>query len=152
MIKEIELLDQDQSNAFAKHIAMNVRKGDTLALSGPLGAGKTFFTRAFCAALDSRDIVSSPSYVIMHEYGEDIVHIDLYRLESEEEVWELGLHEIFGRKIVIIEWPQLAESVLPENTLKLRFEYCNQHRKVTLEGNQSWIDSIHLNQALHESE
>ena len=142
MRKEFELFDEVCLTDFARQIAKHVEGGDVLALSGPLGAGKTFFTRQFCKALGVEEIVSSPSYVLMHEYGDDVVHIDLYRLESEEEVWELGLNEIFGRKIVMIEWPALAKSILPDGTIYLTFEYAGQHRKVILEGNQPWIESI----------
>ncbi len=142
MRKKFELYGEESSIDFARQIAKHIERGAVLALSGPLGAGKTFFTRAFCEALGVEEIVSSPSYVLMHEYGEDVVHIDLYRLESEEEVWELGLSEIFGRKTVLIEWPELAKSILPGNTVHLQFEYNAQHRMVTLEGNQPWIDSI----------
>ncbi len=144
MRKEFELIDEAASRSFARELAKYIQRGDVIALSGPLGAGKTFFTREFCAALGVQEIVSSPSYVLMHEYGDDVVHLDLYRLDSEEEVWELGLHEIFGRKTLLIEWPSLAESILPRNTIHLNFEYRDQHRKVTLEGNQPWIESVSI--------
>lgn len=142
--REFELIDETASRQFASAVAKHIVQGDVLALSGPLGAGKTFFTRELCSALGVGEIVSSPSYVLMHEYGDDVVHIDLYRLESEEEVWELGLQEIFGRKTVLIEWPDLARGILPTNTIHIEFAYRNQHRSVTLEGNQPWIESVRL--------
>jgi len=77
-------------------------------LTGYLGAGKTTFTRNFCEFLGVQEIVTSPSYTIMnhYHYGEgEIYHLDLYRLNSEDEVYEIGIDEILNMpETKIIEW------------------------------------------------
>jgi tRNA threonylcarbamoyladenosine biosynthesis protein TsaE len=81
----------------------------TVALYGPLGAGKTYLVRCLAQALHVQDNVSSPSYVLLHEYEGPVpmFHLDLYRLSSEEEVWELGLRDMIGRGLLVVEWPEL---------------------------------------------
>jgi tRNA threonylcarbamoyladenosine biosynthesis protein TsaE len=103
---------------------------DVVALYGELGVGKTFFTRELCSFLEVRETVSSPSYVLMNEYDGKfpIFHLDLYRLNAAEEVLELGIHELFEKGILIIEWPEIAEEFLPQNTIKIKFKFENSHR------------------------
>ena len=128
------LTSLEDTDNFAKGIATTLSKGDVLALYGDLGVGKTYFTSRLCAYLGSSDTVNSPSYLIMNEYNGKylIFHLDLYRLGSQDEVLELGLHELFESGITIIEWPQLAEFIMPKNTLKLFWTFDNNNRKVEI--------------------
>jgi tRNA threonylcarbamoyladenosine biosynthesis protein TsaE len=114
----------------AEAIASQVSIGDVLALYGELGAGKTFFTQAFCRSLGVSEYVSSPSFVIMNEYmGKiPIAHLDLYRLAAEEEVYELGLEDIMEQRITLIEWPNVAVDILPENTIHIHFDLDDETR------------------------
>jgi len=134
MKKERILKSENDTIAFAKEIAKSVKKGDVFALYGELGAGKTFFTKHFCRYLGVTENVSSPSYVLMNEYEGDfkIIHLDLYRLDSSEEVLELGLYDLFENAVTIIEWPEIAEEMLPENTRHIHFEFVDQYRKVEI--------------------
>ena len=130
----VTLTSLEDTDNFAKEIAATLSKGDVLALYGDLGVGKTYFTSCLCAYLGSSDTVNSPSYLIMNEYNGKypIFHLDLYRLGSQDEVLELGLHELFENGISIIEWPQLAEFIMPTNTLKLFWTFDNNNRKVEI--------------------
>jgi tRNA threonylcarbamoyladenosine biosynthesis protein TsaE len=101
--------EEEDTIRLAKAVAPHLRPGDLLVLSGGLGAGKTFFTRALCHALglDEEEPVTSPTFTLAQEYPTTppLVHADLYRLSDEEEVFELGL---LARReegqILIVEW------------------------------------------------
>ncbi len=135
MIKEIVLQSINDTNKLAEEISKKLSVGSVVALYGDLGSGKTYFTSQLCKLLGSDDIVSSPSYLIMHEYSAKypIYHLDLYRLSSEEEVLELGLDEIFEKGVTIIEWPKLAEFILPKDTIKLYWKIQSDKRIVKMD-------------------
>ncbi|MCK5050733.1 MAG: tRNA (adenosine(37)-N6)-threonylcarbamoyltransferase complex ATPase subunit type 1 TsaE [Candidatus Cloacimonetes bacterium] len=134
MQEERILSSEDDTIIFAKELAPKLRKGDVLALYGELGAGKTFFTQQLCKFLGVTENVSSPSYVLMNEYvGTYIIHhLDLYRLDAAEEVLELGLYDLYENAITIIEWPEIANGMLPKNTIHIYFEFIDQNRKVRI--------------------
>ena len=134
MQEERILRSEDDTIEFAKELAPKLKKGDVLALYGELGAGKTFFTQQLCKFLGVKENVSSPSYVLMNEYfgSYTIRHLDLYRLDAAEEVLELGLYDLFKDAITIIEWPEIADGMLPENTIHIYFEFIKSNRKVTI--------------------
>ena len=134
MQEERILRSEDDTIEFAKELAPKLKKGDVLALYGELGAGKTFFTQQLCKFLGVKENVSSPSYVLMNEYHVNFIirHLDLYRLDSVEEILELGLHDLYEDSITIIEWPEIAEGMLPENTIHIYFDFIDSNRKVTI--------------------
>lgn len=84
---------------------------------GPMGSGKTTFIKALCSALGSKDLVYSPSFSIAHEYTAptgSIYHFDFYRIESEEEVFDLGYEDYFyTSNYCFIEWAEKIPSLLP---------------------------------------
>lgn len=104
-----------------------------VALSGNLGAGKTTFVQVLARELGVKDIVQSPTYVIMKKYQvssskyqetfKTLVHIDLYRLEKPEELAALKLEKVFAEPsaLVVIEWPERAEGALPKADMVLKF-------------------------------
>lgn len=99
----------------AADMASAARAGDILLLHGDLGAGKTSFARAFINSLLPGADVTSPTFAIMHVYDgndhtPDIVHADLYRINDEREIYELGLEEYINSAITLIEWPENAGS------------------------------------------
>ena len=134
MQEERILRSEDDTIELAKELAPKLKKGDVLALYGELGTGKTFFTQQLCKFLGVKENVSSPSYVLMNEYlGNYIIHhLDLYRLDAVEEILELGLHDLYEDAITIIEWPEIAEGMLPEHTIHIYFEFIDQKRKATI--------------------
>ncbi len=130
MPKQVFLRSEEDTDKLAESLADKLMLGDVIALYGPLGAGKTFFTQRLCKHLGVNEIVNSPSYILMHEYTGKfpIIHLDLYRLETEEELLELGLFDLFEERLTIIEWAEVAENILPESTKKIRFEFSGSDR------------------------
>lgn len=109
----------------AEILALAARRGDAIALSGELGAGKTAFARAFVQALlgDPDAEVPSPTFTLAQTYETPrvpVAHFDFYRLTSAGEVAELGLEEAIARGIVLVEWPERASNLLPASRLDLR--------------------------------
>lgn len=126
----------------AREIAGNLKPNDVLALYGDLGSGKTTFTRYLVESLGISARVQSPTFVIARKYNgsgkyiNTVNHIDLYRISSKEEIKDLGLEETIKEpnSITVIEWPEIAEKYLPENAVKMHFEYFEEtKRKIIIE-------------------
>ena len=133
--KEFKIFSKEDTKTLAKRIEPHLQLGDVVALYGELGTGKTFFTQKLCTFLEVTENVSSPSYVLMNEYRGrfPICHLDLYRLDSYEEVLELGLHDIFEQNLMIIEWAEKAELLLPGKVIHIYFEFADPYRIVKIE-------------------
>ena len=109
----------------------------TFTFTGDLGAGKTTLIKAFCEALGVKEGTSSPSFAIVNEYRSDhgpVHHFDLYRLKHEEELEGIGFTEYLDiGAYCFIEWPELAEALLPEETVRLHFSIGpGQHRTIRI--------------------
>lgn len=131
----------------AANIARALQPGDGIALKGPLGAGKTAFARALIRAMGVGEEVPSPTFTLLQSYqtpaGPEIVHFDLYRLESPDDVWELGWDELVDRDIVLIEWPErLRAEQLPANRLDIEIAVEGQDRCFSLTGSGSWRERL----------
>ncbi len=105
-------------------LAFGLRSGDTVALRGDLGAGKTALARAIIRLLlgDEAAEVPSPTFSLVQTYAAPrfpVLHLDLYRLGSAEEVRELGLDETSAAGVVLIEWPERAEALLPADRIEI---------------------------------
>lgn len=111
---------EDALVEYARALARQSVKGDVLALSGPLGAGKTCFARGFIRTLAGADIdVPSPTYTLVQTYDTPrgaIWHFDLYRLTRAEDVLEIGWDDALADGICLIEWPERALGFLPAHT------------------------------------
>lgn len=109
----------------AQALALRLQPGDTLLLSGGLGAGKTHFARCLIQALLLRpEDVPSPTFTLVQTYDGatgEVWHADLYRLADTAEIAELGLAEAFETAICIVEWPDRLGRDLPGNALHARF-------------------------------
>ncbi len=124
----------EETKKLAGTLAKSLQPGDVLALYGDLGSGKTTFTRYLVEALGIKARVQSPTFVIIRRYGggggpvQVVNHVDLYRLRAKEEVLDLGMEELFSEKdaITVIEWPELAEGILPKGARKLYFEFVDE--------------------------
>lgn len=146
-MKHFDLPSLEATMALARALAPSLRAGDVIALHGGLGAGKTTFSRALISALLGRDVdVPSPTYTLVQSYdGPDfpIFHMDLYRLEDPDEVFELGWDETQDG-LALIEWPERAGSHLPAWRLDLTFEILGDTRKAILEPHgEDWQTRLH---------
>lgn len=111
-------LDETELGRWGERIGRTLTPPAVIALQGPLGAGKSVLARAIGRGLGVEGAMPSPSYNLLLRYttpsGVDLVHIDLYRVESTDEVWELGWADLGeGSEVVLIEWPERAEEMLP---------------------------------------
>ena len=94
------------------------------AFYGKMGTGKTTFIKALCHQLRVIDVVQSPTFSIINEYktaqGNSLYHFDFYRITKTEEVFDIGYEEYFySGDFCFIEWPELIEALLPENTIRV---------------------------------
>ena len=116
-----------------------IRIGDVIFLSGDLGAGKTRMVHGMADAIQSPVSARSPTFVIVNEYPGriHINHCDLYRLGSPEEVEDLALEERLMNGALVVEWPEIGHSVLPDDFLYLRFENGSDEneRRITFTAN-----------------
>ena len=114
-----------------------LRPGDTVLLSGDLGAGKTVFVQGIARGMGFEGSVSSKSFVLMGEYqGRDcrLYHADLYRLEAPEQAEELAVDEYCAGGVLVAEWPERAPHVVPPDRLEVRFAVTGERsRRLTLE-------------------
>jgi tRNA threonylcarbamoyl adenosine modification protein YjeE len=110
---------------FATQFARRLKRGDVVALSGPLGSGKTAFVRFAVEALHGRDETTSPTFTFRHRYAGNppIDHLDLFRIGDPGEIVELGLDDAFGgESIVFVEWWRNAPLLLPEKRFEIEVE------------------------------
>jgi tRNA threonylcarbamoyladenosine biosynthesis protein TsaE len=116
-----------------------LQKQRVVTLYGPMGAGKTTLTSAILRKLGSADVASSPTFSIINQYldanGDPVFHMDWYRLRDEEEAISVGVEDpLFSGHWCFVEWPEKAEGLLPNTTIKLKLEALDENtRKVTLE-------------------
>lgn len=117
---------QELDNAAARFLEL--AGGNTvIAFSGELGAGKTTFIQAICRNLGVEVEVNSPTFSLVNEYftpeGNSIFHFDLYRIETPEELFDMGYEEYFySGSLCLIEWPEKAKKLIPENALWVKIE------------------------------
>jgi tRNA threonylcarbamoyladenosine biosynthesis protein TsaE len=143
-ILRLELADEAATGALARALAALVRPGDVIALCGDLGLGKTTFARFFIRAQLGEDTeVPSPTFNLVQTYETNvgtIWHFDLYRLESPDEAFELGIEEAFADGISLIEWPDRLGDLLPTERLEIRLETgdAEDARRVVIRGGGDW--------------
>ncbi len=134
----IKIEGEAHSQFFAEQLARVLLPGTVLTLQGDLGAGKTTLSRFIVHALGEQGPVTSPTYTIVEPHQIDdklIYHFDLYRLENESELEELGFDEYFEEAFLnIIEWPERAGDSLPPVDLALEINFAKEddHRLFTL--------------------
>ena len=138
---EVITQSAEETKDFGRKTAADIKRGQTLALTGDLGSGKTTFVQGFAEGLGHIGRIISPTFILMRKYDlpdGDFYHVDLYRFEDnvEKEVENIGLRDIWGNKdnIVVIEWAEKIKNLLPENTKWLKFEMVGENeRKITVE-------------------
>ncbi|MEL6818663.1 MAG: tRNA (adenosine(37)-N6)-threonylcarbamoyltransferase complex ATPase subunit type 1 TsaE [Pseudomonadota bacterium] len=142
-------LSQDELHILAQDVAIACQAGDSIALHGELGAGKTSFARAFIRYLAQSDIdVPSPTFSLVQHYDElpiPVAHYDLYRLADESELDELGLEEALSSSIALIEWPERAGDLLPSASLHMSIvidELDADRRHVSFNGPPTFLTRV----------
>ena len=123
---EIICKEEDIRQA-AKQFAESMGENTVFAFYGKMGAGKTTFIKAVCEQLGVDDTVTSPTFAIVNEYeaaqGRPIYHFDFYRIKKVSEAYDMGCEEYFySGHPCFIEWPELIEEVLPEETVSVTIE------------------------------
>jgi len=116
----------------AEDFANQLQEGDVVALCGELGTGKTFFVRKVAEALNYENLVTSPTFVILNIYKADmmIYHFDLYRLEREQELENVGFSEYLNKNgIVFVEWPEVTKNFLPAEYYLVKLKIIQDKRK-----------------------
>lgn len=140
----LHLSDEAATADLAARVAAVADAGDIIALKGDLGTGKTSFARAFIRTRGDRDEeVPSPTFMLVQIYqlGRTAIwHFDLYRMQSPEEAWELGIEDAFSTGVSLIEWPERLESLLPARRLEVALAFGNRPgaRRVTLDPGIAW--------------
>ncbi len=142
----MQLADAAASAALGARLAALAQPGDVIALSGPLGAGKTSIARGLLAALGLAGEAPSPSFAIVQPYAPPetdfpVLHIDLYRIEHAEEVAELGLDEARADSLLIVEWPERLDAGFWDDALWLTLAMApDDARALTARVPTAWKD------------
>ena len=108
------------------------RRGAVIALRGDLGAGKTTFAKGVARGLGIQEAVTSPTYQLVLEYDAPLTmyHIDLYRIDSAEQLASLALDDfIHGPGVALVEWPERAGDTLPHDTIEVRIAIADDMRR-----------------------
>jgi len=128
---------------FAKNFAKQFKGGEIIELYGNLGAGKTIFTKGLAFGIGIREVVNSPTFVIMKIYKikkkyykiKNLVHIDAYRINSDEDVVDIGIKEYFNRDdtIIIIEWAENIKKIISKKSIKIKIKIIDKNiRKIKI--------------------
>ena len=126
--------------------------GTSFALYGDLGSGKTLLTKGIAKGMGISEAVTSPTFTIVNQYlqGKCILnHMDMYRINDEEELYDLGIEEYFDRdSICVVEWPEILGNILPNDAVKINFtkhmdDSGNEWRHIVIENdekNRKWLE------------
>ena len=125
--KIIYMKNEADTVSFGIELAKNAAPGRVIALTGDLGAGKTTLTKSIAKGLEIDDIITSPTFNIVKEYDTGrlpLYHFDVYRVGDVDEMYEIGCEEYFyGEGVCVVEWADLIEEIMPEDTLWINIEY-----------------------------
>lgn len=132
---------QQETIELGKKIAAQFKGGDIILLEGDLGAGKTTITKGIAEYFGIKDTITSPTFTLMNIYEvknhliKNLVHIDTYRLEDEDDLIEIGVEDYLGdpNTICLIEWPEKIERLFQgKNIIKIKIEHDGENRKITI--------------------
>lgn len=129
-MEEILSKSPEETQELGRKIGSDLEDKDIVLFFGELGSGKTQLIKGICTALGVKQVVNSPTFIIVNEYDASgsiwVYHFDLYRLKSADEVIDLGLNDYLNnRGIILVEWPELIEDILPENVKKVYLSHVN---------------------------
>ncbi len=124
---EIRIDNLNEISKAAEEFVRQIDDRRIFAFYGKMGAGKTTFISAVCEALGVRDVINSPTFAIVNEYlsgaGDLIYHFDFYRIKNIGEALDIGYYDyIDSGCLCFMEWPELIESILPDDAVKVYIE------------------------------
>jgi tRNA threonylcarbamoyladenosine biosynthesis protein TsaE len=130
-MKKIITKSEKETFELGKNFSEKLKGGEVIGLIGELGAGKTVFTKGLGKGLKIKEVISSPTFVLMKIYKtknkniKSLIHIDAYRLQSEKDLEIIGIDEYLNKKdnVIIIEWPEKIKKSLPKKTRYINFSY-----------------------------
>lgn len=114
---------EEETVAAGRELASVLARPSVVLLIGGLGAGKTTFAKGLAHGITPPEEVSSPTFPLIHEYGDpvEMYHIDLYRLDTWEEVRTLGIEDLYSRPaLVVMEWAERFPELLPASRVEVR--------------------------------
>ena len=134
----------EQAKEIATRFWNNHQNATVFAFHGAMGSGKTTFIHALCDVKKVKDVVGSPTFSIINEYAYEengrekmIYHIDLYRLGNEDEAVRAGVEEcLYGDHTCLVEWPEKAPGILPDNTIHVYIELVDSETRRLKIGNK----------------
>jgi tRNA threonylcarbamoyladenosine biosynthesis protein TsaE len=139
LTRQFDIADAEAMEHLGARLAQaSTEAGLVVHLHGDLGAGKTTLVRGFLRGLGHKGNVRSPTYTLVEPYDfpqRRVYHLDLYRLGDAEELEWIGLRDLLdGSSVVLIEWPERGQGVLPPADLEIQIEYRDSGRQVVLIG------------------
>ena len=133
----------EETEAVGQRLAERLHPGTVIAYEGDLGAGKTAFTRGLAKGLGAQERVTSPTYTIVNEYLSGrlpLFHFDMYRLESADDLWDIGWEDYLQRGgVCAVEWSENVREAM-DGAITVRIEKTGEDsRKITIEGGDSCV-------------
>ena len=134
-VMEIIIKDKKHLHPAVKELLKHFGENRIFAFYGSMGAGKTTIIKAICELLGAVDIISSPTFTLVNEYrtstGDALFHIDFYRINKQEEVFDFGIEEyLTGESYCFMEWPELIEEILPPETIRVKITVDNHEQRL----------------------
>jgi tRNA threonylcarbamoyladenosine biosynthesis protein TsaE len=133
-------LSESELRAWGEELGRGASPPLLITLTGELGVGKTTLAQSICRGYGVVEEVTSPTYALVHQYSapkSPVFHIDLYRIESPDQLTNLGWDEIVSsRCLILVEWPERADTRLPEDHLPIDLDYMpgDPTRRILLAG------------------
>ena len=125
--RSITIKNEEDTREFGLALGKSAKPGQVLALIGDLGTGKTTLTKYIAQGLGIKEHIQSPTFTIIREYQSGrlpLYHFDVYRIADPDELFNIGAHEYFdGEGLCVVEWADLVEEELTEDTLYIYIEY-----------------------------
>jgi len=133
-------LSEKELTAWGEELGRSSLPPLLITLTGELGVGKTTLAQSICRGYGVVEEVTSPTYALVHQYSAPksaVFHIDLYRIESPDQLTNIGWDEIVAaRSLILVEWPERADARLPEDHLPIDLDYMpdDPTRRILLAG------------------